>query len=49
MPEQMLFEEGHASDYTGFAARGERVKLELRGDQRSDKCGTGRALEKSKS
>lgn len=48
MPEQMLFEEGHAGDYTGFAARGERVEFELRGNQSSDKFGADSALESRK-
>jgi hypothetical protein len=37
----VLLEEGHAGDDTGFAAGGERVQLELGGDEGGGELGVG--------
>lgn len=39
--EQMLLEEGHAGDDAGLAAGGERVQLELGGDEGGGELGVG--------
>jgi len=45
VPEEVLLEEGHASDDAGFAASRERVEFELGGDEGGDEFGTGSGRE----